>query len=213
MAEAPKRAIKFSANEHFKKLALKFSKDGKLTSFHHVFTGAMAGATETFFNCPFEVIKVRMQAKENVALYKNSLEALAGTIKSEGLLGLYKGMEAQMWRNVVWNGTYFGVIGFIRNNIPKPDSKSGEKFHSFICGVFGGTIATTLNTPLDVVKSRMQNVSVVGAGRWTLPSLALIYKTEGFKSLYKGYTARIVRLGPGGGIMLVSFDLICQLLG
>ena len=53
MAEAPKRAIKFSANEYYKNLARKFAKDGELKTGHHVFSGAMAGASETIFNCPF----------------------------------------------------------------------------------------------------------------------------------------------------------------
>jgi len=212
LAEAPKRAIKFGTNEKYKSIAKTFTKDGKLTSIHHVLTGAFAGMTEAFVNCPFEVVKVRMQAKENVKLYNNSMSALIGTVSKEGIFALYKGLEAQLWRNGIWNGAYFGLIGLIREKIPKPASKSGEQFHSFVCGFLGGTAATTLNTPFDVVKSRMQNVSTKGVSKWTLPSLGQVYKQEGFKACYKGYSARIIRLGPGGGIMLVAFDVVVDLL-
>ena len=112
----------------------------------------------------------------------------------------------------IWNGAYFGLIGLVREQVPKPKFQGGEQFHSFLCGFIGGVVATTCNTPLDVVKSRMQNTSVRGAGKWTIPSLLNVYRQEGFRACYKGYTARIIRLGPGGGIMLVAFDLVADLL-
>lgn len=70
-----------------------------------------------------------------------------------------------------------------------------------------GTLGTSLATPFDVVKSRMQNQ---GPGQqryvWTVPSLARLFREEGFRACYKGYSARLLRLGPGGGIMIVAFD-------
>jgi hypothetical protein len=41
---------------------------------------------------------------------------------------------------------------------------------------------------------------------WTLPGVAKIYREEGFGALYKGYVPKVLRLGPGGGILLVVFD-------
>ena len=42
--------------------------------------------------------------------------------------------------------------------------------------------------------------------RNTMQSMAKIAKDEGAAALWKGYTAKVVRLGPGGGIMLVVFE-------
>lgn len=51
-AEAPKRAIKFSTNEQYKKL---FTNDlGKISTSGSFAAGALAGITEAFVNCPFE---------------------------------------------------------------------------------------------------------------------------------------------------------------
>ena len=86
-------------------------------------------------------------------------------------------------------------------------------FRNFTSGFIAGSIATTLNTPLDVVKSRMQTVQTqVPKYRHTFHALTTIYTEEGFKALFKGYTARIIRLGPGGGIMLLAFDLFSSWL-
>lgn len=211
VAEAPKRAVKFATNEEYKKLFTMLS-GGQLQTYHHMLSGALAGMTEAFVNCPFEVIKVRMQAKENLGMYKSTLDAAQATIKNEGLLCLYRGLEPLLWRNGIWNGAYFGSIGYIKSQIPKPDTQSGETLRNFFAGIIGGTFATTLNTPFDVVKSRMQNTQARGVANWTLPSLALMYREEGFRALYRGYVPRILRLGPGGGIMLVAFEYVTYLL-
>lgn len=46
-------------------------------------------------------------------------------------------------------------------------------------GAMGGTIGTMLNTPFDVVKTRIQNSEVGTKYVWTLPSLGTIAREEG----------------------------------
>ena len=47
---------------------------------------------------------------------------------------------------------------------------------------------------------------------WTIPSLVTVLNEEGGAALYKGIVPRLVRLGPGGGIMLVAFNYVIELL-
>jgi solute carrier family 25 2-oxodicarboxylate transporter 21 len=119
------------------------------------------------------------------------------------------------WRNAAWNGVYFASIGYFRSLIPAGENSSKQKqlVVSFVAGLLGGGAGTLLNTPLDVVKSRMQNqLPSAIKYRWTFPSLVAIWQAEGTKALYKGLGARILRLGPGGGIMVVVFDLVSEWL-
>lgn len=37
-----------------------------------------------------------------------------------------------------------------------------------------------------------------------------IYKEEGFRALYKGFVPKVMRLGPGGGVLLVVFEFITK---
>lgn len=211
LAEAPKRAIKFTCNEQYKKLLA--GKDGKLHhTWQHVAAGALAGMTEAFANCPFEVVKVRMQSRENIALFKSTPQAAMLILKHEGLAGIYQGLEPQLWRNAVWNGAYFSIINIVKNSLPA--SKDGNDiWRSFIAGTIAGGVATTLNTPFDVVKSRMQKGRVdPTVPKWALPYLVKIFKEEGFTALFKGYVPRMLRLGPGGGIMIVAFDVVSKLM-
>lgn len=78
-----------------------------------------------------------------------------------------------------------------------------------LSGATGGTFGTILNTPMDVVKSRIQNTTKV-AGQvakynWAWPALGTILKEEGAAALYKGFAPKVLRLGPGGGILLVVY--------
>ena len=127
---------------------------------------------------------------------------------------MFRGLVPQALRNGAWNGTYFFTIGYLRDAFPSPANADpgSEKLRSFAIGVIGGTAGTTLNTPLDVVKSRMQNATGTERPR-VHTTLINIYKNEGgIRALYRGYVARIIRLGPGGGVMLVAFDFIIGLL-
>jgi solute carrier family 25 2-oxodicarboxylate transporter 21 len=98
-----------------------------------------------------------------------------------------------------------------RTYVPVPvllQSMFGDTYKNFQAGLIAGTIATTLNNPFDVVKSRIQNV-LPGQPRrynWVWPGIFKIAREEGWKALYKGYLPKVLRLGPGGGIMLVGFE-------
>lgn len=60
-------------------------------------------------------------------------------------------------------------------------TKNEQLANNFVAGTIGGTVGTILNTPMDVVKTRIQGH--VGTGpkkyNWTWPSLALVAKEEG----------------------------------
>lgn len=75
-------------------------------------------------------------------------------------------------------------------------------------------LGVLMNTPFDVVKSRMQNQRPGAQAKynWTLPGVVTIFREEGFRALYKGLGPRLVRLGPGGGIMIVAYEVVADWL-
>ncbi len=207
LMEAPKRATKFAANDEFSKIYKKAFGVQQLNQPLSILSGASAGAVESFVVVPFELIKIRVQDRSSK--YKSVADAFFSTVKNEGVLALYNGLEATMWRHVVWNAGYFGIIFQIRSLLPKAETSTQKTINDLTAGALGGTFGTIFNTPFDVVKSRIQNTvsqpGVVRKYNWTLPSLLTIYKEEGFAALYKGFLPKVLRLGPGGGILLVVF--------
>ncbi|PVU87451.1 hypothetical protein BB559_006047 [Furculomyces boomerangus] len=209
LVEAPKRAIKFAANDQYGRFYLKAFNQDKMTQPLAIFTGVSAGLTEAVIVSTPELLKIRLQAKENAGRYSGMVDCVKKVYRAEGAMAFFNGMEATMWRHALWNGGYFGSIFLIRDLLPKPESKKGTLFINFVAGAIGGTIGTTLNTPTDVVKTRIQAYMPSQGPKIyfnNIQGILHIAKHEGFSALYKGYVPKVLRLGPGGGILLVVYD-------
>ncbi|KFA68259.1 hypothetical protein S40285_01625 [Stachybotrys chlorohalonatus IBT 40285] len=212
LMEAPKRATKFAANDEWGKIYRNLFGMPQMTQPLSILTGASAGATESFVVVPFELIKIRLQDKASAGKYNGMIDCVTKTIKQEGPLALYQGLESTMWRHIVWNAGYFGCIFQVRQALPAAETKSGKTFNDIIAGTVGGTVGTILNTPMDVVKSRIQNTpripGQVPKYNWAWPGVFTVAREEGFSALYKGFLPKVLRLGPGGGILLVVFTTV-----
>lgn len=211
MMEAPKRATKFAANDSWGLFYRNLFGIPKANQPLAILTGATAGATEAFVVVPFELVKIRLQDRASAGKYTGILDCVVKTVREEGLLALYNGLESTLWRHILWNAGYFGCIFQVKSLMPKVDKSDKTKamLIDFISGGIGGTVGTVINTPMDVVKSRIQNSPKTPGLKpkynWAWPGLATIMKEEGFGALYKGFLPKVLRLGPGGGVLLVVY--------
>jgi solute carrier family 25 2-oxodicarboxylate transporter 21 len=209
LMEAPKRATKFAANDQWGQFYRNAFGIAKMNQSLSILTGATAGATESFVVVPFELIKIRLQDRASAGKYNGMIDAVTKIVKAEGPLALYNGLESTLWRHILWNAGYFGCIFQVRALLPKAENNSQQIGMDLISGAVGGTFGTVLNTPMDVVKSRIQNSPKVAGSipkyNWAWPALGTVFKEEGFAALYKGFLPKVLRLGPGGGILLVVY--------
>ncbi|KAF2199959.1 mitochondrial 2-oxodicarboxylate carrier protein-like protein [Delitschia confertaspora ATCC 74209] len=224
LMEVPKRAIKFSSNAHFTSLYTSAFSAPSLKQPLAILTGASAGATESLIVVPFELLKIRLQDKRSASRYSGLVDCFSKVVRQEGILALYNGFEATLWRHVVWNAGYFGCIFQVRAQMPQPKAdgsgrvseKTQKTLNDLAAGFVGGVVGTTWNTPLDVVKSRIQSVQKIkgerGKYEWAWPSLRVVAREEGWRALYKGYMAKILRFGPGGGVLLVVYSAVAEFL-
>jgi solute carrier family 25 2-oxodicarboxylate transporter 21 len=212
--------LEFSANDSF---AFFYQRTFAVPAFNQplaILTGASAGATESLVVVPFELLKIRLQDKSSAMRYKGLVDCLIKVVRYEGLLALYNGFEATLWRHIVWNAGYFGCIFQVRSRLLTPghsqDPIRQKAINDLAAGFVGGVVGTTLNTPLDVVKSRIQSVAKLSGTKqkyeWVWPSLGVVAREEGFRALYKGYVAKVLRFGPGGGILLVVYSAVIEKL-
>ncbi|KAK6531375.1 hypothetical protein TWF281_008182 [Arthrobotrys megalospora] len=216
LMEAPKRATKFAANDYWGNFYRQSFGIEKMNQPLAVLTGASAGVSESFVVVPFELIKIRLQDRASAGKYNGMVDCFVKLVRAEGVLALYNGLESTMWRHLVWNAGYFGFIFQVKSLLPKADTKRGQMVNDILAGAAGGTAGTVLNTPFDVVKSRIQNtVRVPGQVQkynWAIPSLFVVAREEGFAALYKGFLPKVLRLGPGGGILLVVYTSVVEFL-
>lgn len=211
MMEAPKRATKFSANDSWGVFYRRLFGVEKATQPLAILTGATAGATEAFVVVPFELVKIRLQDRASAGKYNGIVDVVMKTVKTEGVLAMYNGLESTLWRHILWNAGYFGCIFQVKSLLPKPTpgNKTQAMTTDFVSGTIGGIVGTIINTPMDVVKSRIQNSPKVPGQvpkyNWAWPGLATMLREEGFSALYKGFVPKVLRLGPGGGVLLVVY--------
>ncbi|XP_030564431.1 mitochondrial 2-oxodicarboxylate carrier [Drosophila novamexicana] len=208
LAETPKRAIKFLVFEQTKSLFQFGSPTPTPLTFS--LAGLTAGTLEAIAVNPFEVIKVAQQADRQKKMV-STFEVACDIVRRDGLglRGLNKGLTATMGRNGVFNMIYFGFYHSVKNVVPESKDHTWEFIRKVTIGFLAGTLACFVNIPFDVAKSRIQGPQPVANQikyRGTLSSIATVYKEEGFRALYKGLVPKIMRLGPGGAIMLLVFD-------
>ncbi|XP_029767370.1 mitochondrial 2-oxodicarboxylate carrier isoform X2 [Terrapene carolina triunguis] len=189
MAETPKRAVKTFA-----------------------VAGLGSGLTEAVVVNPFEVVKVSLQANRNAFTEQPSTFVQARriiTTEGLGFRGLNKGLTATLGRHGVFNMVYFGFYFNVKNIIPVNEEPTLEFLRKFGIGLVSGTIASIINIPFDVAKSRIQGPQPEPGEikyRTCFKTMATVYKEEGFLALYKGLVPKIMRLGPGGAVMLLVYE-------
>ncbi|KAH9045978.1 mitochondrial carrier domain-containing protein [Lactarius hengduanensis] len=192
LLEAPKRATKLhvAANDFWGKSFKKLSGETEMTRQLSIITGCSAGATESFVVVPFELVKIKLQDKSLASTYNGPIDVVRQIVRKGGILGLYAGMEATFWRCV-------------KSMLPKAETPQGELLNNFASGSVGGFVGTVINTPY-VVKSRIQGAEklpgVIPKYNWTYPAL------EGPAALYKGFVPKVLRLAPGGGVLLLVVE-------
>lgn len=174
---------------------------------------AIGNITSSAVLVPKEVVKQRMQAE---AIGSASYVFL-GTIRREGIAGLYAGYSAALLRNLPTNIISFSTFEYLKYNIWLADGKNSalEPWQSVISGALAGSLSAAVTTPLDVVKTRLMTqardslssfglsgvraeaaarAQAVAAYTYTGVSSTLfhIWTEEGVRGLFKGVIPRVL---------------------
>lgn len=200
----------------------------------HGVAGFAAGTPEALVVTPFQVVKVRLQAREHLGRYRGTVHCVQTVLRDEGALALMTGLHATIWRNSIWNSVYFASMHSLRRSFPLPEASSAAPSSSFrlseglrtlLFGFVAGVAATCCNNPFDVVKSRMQaelRTSAKGGpataaaavsqsdsvliGEAGFQRLREIWQAEGLQGLYVGFTPKALRMGLGGAVGMFAFE-------
>jgi len=154
------------------------------------FLGGIAGN-------PADVLNVRMQ--HDAALppdqrrnYKNAIDGLIRMTREEGWRSLFRGVWPNSMRAVLMTASqlasYDGIKKFLIQNTPLEDNLTTHFSASFMAGF----VATTVCSPVDVIKTRiMSSHESKGLARL----LTDIYRVEGVGWMFRGWVPSFIRLG------------------
>uniref|UniRef100_A0A915HW56 Mitochondrial 2-oxodicarboxylate carrier n=1 Tax=Romanomermis culicivorax TaxID=13658 RepID=A0A915HW56_ROMCU len=153
----------------------------------YAIAGLLCGLTEALVINPFEVVKVKLQAEKSLVIMKQkSAYATAREIihrEGFGQQGLNKGLTSTLGRHGVWNMVYFFLYHSLREKYPPKQDRTANLVQRFSFGLLAGTVASIINIPLDVAKSRVQGPQPTSGAvkyRGCFRSMNIIRKEEGF---------------------------------
>ena len=115
---------------------------------------------------PTDVVKIRLQAEGKKApgvpkRYNGSIDAYKKIVAEEGVKGLYSGLGPNIIRNSIMNAAELASYDQIKDSLLKrfPNANPDHKALHFTCALAAGFIAVVFASPIDVIKTRVMNVS------------------------------------------------------
>ncbi|CAB16300.1 Iron ion transporter [Schizosaccharomyces pombe] len=203
MGAGPSHAIYFSVLEFFKS-KINASPDRPLAS---ALAGACAITISDAFMTPFDVIKQRMQLPSRK--YKSALHCATTVFRNEGLGAFYISYPTCIAMSIPFTAiqvaTYDTCMSFLNPNaVYDPTSH-------IISGGLSGAIASSLTTPLDVVKTLLQtrgssSIPEVRKCKGSLDVVRFIYNYGGIPSFFKGIRPRMVVAMPATAVSWAAYE-------
>ncbi|XP_048767483.1 mitochondrial 2-oxoglutarate/malate carrier protein-like [Ostrea edulis] len=182
----------------------KFSVNGKPPSFiKKVLIGVFAGGVGAFVGTPAELALIRMTADGRLPVeqrrgYKNVFDALRRVWLEEGFRSLFRGSGPTIGRAMVVNASQLSSYSQVKQFFLDKKFKDGLLLH-FVSSMISGFITTLFSMPVDIVKTRIQNMKTT-EGKQEYKGATDVFlrtvKKEGFFSLWKGFLPYYFRLGP-----------------
>ncbi|EAW90389.1 solute carrier family 25 (mitochondrial carrier; oxoglutarate carrier), member 11, isoform CRA_a [Homo sapiens] len=166
--------------------------------------GMTAGATGAFVGTPAEVALIRMTADGRLPAdqrrgYKNVFNALIRITREEGVLTLWRGCIPTMARAVVVNAAQLASYSQSKQFLLDSGYFSDNILCHFCASMISGLVTTAASMPVDIAKTRIQNMRMIDGKPEYKNGLDVLFKVvryEGFFSLWKGFTPYYARLGP-----------------
>ncbi|KAL5521235.1 hypothetical protein ACEPAG_9158 [Sanghuangporus baumii] len=172
--------------------------------------GSMAGGIAGFVGNPGEIIMVRMQGDfakppEKRLNYKHSLDGLYRMVRDEGVSSLGRGVGPNVFRAILMNASQLASYDYFKAELLKTKYFEDNIYCHFTASFAAGTVATTVCSPADVIKSRIMNASGPGSNS----SIAVIrnsFKNEGPLWMFRGWVPAWMRLQPTTILIFLTLE-------
>ncbi|KAM4578653.1 tricarboxylate transport protein B, mitochondrial [Fundulus diaphanus] len=209
----PKSAVRFGMFEFLSNHAK--DENGRLDSTRGLLCGLGAGVMEAVLVvCPMETIKVKFIHDQTSAnpQYKGFFHGVREIVRSQGLRGTYQGLTATVLKQGSNQAIRFFVMTSLKNWYKGDDQN--KAINPIITGTFGaiaGAASVFGNTPLDVIKTRMQGLDA-HKYKSTLDCALKILKYEGLAAFYKGTVPRLGRVCLDVAIVFIIYEEVVKAL-
>lgn len=216
----PTQALNFAFKDKYKQIFLGGVDKNKQFLRHfagNLASGGAAGATSLCFVYPLDFARTRLGADVGKSggerQYSGLADCLKKTVKSDGVVGLYRGFAVSVQGIIIYRAAYFGFFDTAKGMLPNP--KTTPFLVSWMIAQAVTTVSGVISYPFDTVRRRMMMQSGLPPAermyKSTLHCWGKIYKSEGRKAFFKGALSNVLR-GTGGALVLVLYDEIKAVL-
>ena len=175
--------------------------------------GSMSGSMGSLVGNPFDVLKTMMMAN---AKERSSVGTLIRRmLADQGIGGFYRGIEANILRACVLNGTKMSCYDQIKSEVKQRTGwKRNDPRCQFVSATGAGFFMTCTVAPFDNLRTRLMNQPTDkklydgfadAAGK--------ILTTEGPMAFYRGFFPMWARFAPQATLQLIIFDNLLTLTG
>ena len=177
----------------------------------NVAAGGAAGATSLALLYPLDVCRTRLALDMGVCRdtrqFTGLMDYMGQVFRQEGVRGLYAAFAPSLALAVAYRAVHFGSYHTAKQRLLGPNSSFWERY--FVAQVVT-TASGLLLYPLDTVRRRLILGSFGHKERLyssTWDCFCKSYRQGGFRGLYNGATANILR-GASGAMLLVMYDQV-----
>ncbi|KAI1292314.1 Tricarboxylate transport protein, mitochondrial [Halotydeus destructor] len=205
----PKIGVRFGAFEELKKRTM--DANGNLSAGNRMLCGLGAGVCEAVVAVtPMETVKVKFinDLQNKPPKYHGFVHGVRTIVREEGFRGVYQGLSATVLKQGSSQAIRFFVVESLKDWYRGGDPN--KKINKFLLGGFGALAGATSvfgNTPIDVVKTRMQSLEAKQYKN-TWDCFVQIAKKEGPKGFYKGVVPRLCRVCLEVSVCFMIYDSI-----
>jgi len=211
----PTQALNFAFKDKIKAMFVMNKTDTYTVKFgKNIASGGVAGAMSLVFVYSLDYCRTRLAndakagKKGGERQFNGMIDVYAKTIKSDGLVGLYRGFVISCVGIVVYRGCYFGFYDTLK---PILLGDKASLLASFALGYIVTITSGLISYPIDTVRRRMMMTSGEAVKyKGSMDCAVKVIKSEGFMALMKGAGANILRGVAGAGV-LSGFDKFKEL--
>uniref|UniRef100_A0A0D6R3X2 Mitochondrial carrier protein n=1 Tax=Araucaria cunninghamii TaxID=56994 RepID=A0A0D6R3X2_ARACU len=176
-----------------------------LTFGQFMIAGSIAGIVEHTAMFPVDTLKTRMQmlASSGGSVHSEVGRALMTIMRSEGPLGLYRGIGAMSLGAGPAHAVYFSVYEACKEKLGG-NRQGHHPFAHAASGVVATIASDAVFNPMDVVKQRLQLRS--SPYRGVMDCVKRILREEGFGAFYASYRTTVVMNAPFTAVHFATYE-------
>lgn len=166
---------------------------------------------------PLDVVKVRLQAHvcpvggafpcEDPKHVEGSLDAARKIIRTEGVRGLWRGLNVTLLLAIPTTGLYFTLYEAFRERIGDTFPEASTPAAAIGAGAAARIAASSAASPLELARTSLQ-AGIGGPKATVISVLRYVRKTDGLLALWRGLGPTLLRDAPFSAIYWSTYETL-----